>query len=432
MTHTRHLLAALVLAGTLVMAGPAHALTLAEALATVDDPHPDLRSAQADLAAAQADEQAAAAGQDMTVAFEGALRQGRPTVGSDAWSADNGVRIVARKNLYDFSRTESALGATRAEASAREDALLDTRDQRRLDIMARYFDVLLADQQYAADNEFMAVAYVAMDNGRDRVEVGQMSRPDFAVLQAHYQDIREKRNASLARQRVTRALLANALNRPGVLASDLEDPKLPNNNVKLPEYETLLPWVMAHNHRMLAQQQLLAAAQQRLAGLRHETSPSLDAEVVAADYSRTATTRDSVSAGLILSWPLYQGGRVDARIAREQAQFQKLQAGADKLHMQVAQSLLETLLEIQQLRGSSRPAAAEQIKYRDVALDRSRADYELELKTNLGDSMAQTMVAALRARGVEYRMALALARLEALAGKPLADIVVLADKQPRG
>ncbi len=432
MIHPRHLLVALMLAGTLVMAMSAHALTLAEALAAVDEPHPDLRSAQADLAAAQADEQAAAARQDLTVNFEGVLRQGRPTVGPDAWNADNSVRIVARKNLYDFSRTEYAQGAARAEANAREDALLDTRDQRRLDIMARYFNVLLADQQYATDNEFMAVAYVSMDNARDRVKVGQMSRPEFAVLEARYQDLREKRNASLAQQRITRALLANALNRPGMLASDLEDPKLPDNNVKLPEYETLLPWVLAHNYRMLAQQQLLAAAQQRLAGLRHESSPSLDAEMVAADYSRTAITRDSVSAGLILSWPLYQGGRVDARIAREQAQFQKLQAGADRLHMQVAQSLLETLLEIQQLRGSSRPAAEEQIKYRDVALDRSRADYELELKTNLGDSMAQTMAAALRARRVEYRLALALARLEALAGKPLADIVALADKQPRG
>ncbi len=432
MIHPRHLLAATMLAGTLAMGVPAHALTLAEALAAVDAQHPDLRSAQADLAAAQADEQAAAARRDLTVSFEGILRQGRPTVGSDAWSADNSARIVARKNVYDFSRTEYSLGATRAEVNAREDALLDTRDQRRLSIMSRYFDVLLADQQYAADNEFMAVAYVAMDNARDRVKVGQMSRPDFAVLEARYQDLREKRNASLAQQRITRALLANALNRPDVLASDLEDPKLPNNNAKLPEYETLLPWVLAHNPLMLAQLQLLAAAQQRLAGLRHETSPSLDAEMVAADYSRTSITRDSVSAGLILSWPLYQGGRVDAHIAREQAQFQKLQAGADKLHMQIAQSLLEALLEIQQLQGSSRPAAEEQIKYRDVALDRSRADYELELKTNLGDSMAQTLVASLRARRVEYRLALALARLEALAGKPLADIVALTDKQPKG
>lgn len=430
MTGLRQLLLAWVLIGSVVAALPAAALTLAEALATADDPHPDLRSAQADVAAAQADEQAAGARQDVTVSFEGALRRGRATLGTDEWRADNSTRIVARKNLYDFSRTEAALGAARAETGARENALINARDQRRLDIMARYFDVLIADQQYAADNEFMAVAYVAMDNGRDRAEVGQLSRPEFAVLETHYQDLREKRNASLARQRASRAQLANALNRPGMLASVLEDPALPDNNAKLPDYETLLPWVLMHNRRVMAQQQLLAAAQQRLAGLRHETSPSLDAELVAADYSRAATTRDSLSGGLVLSWPLYQGGRTDARIAREQAQFQKLQAGAERLQMEVAQALLEVLLEIRQLRDSSRSAAQKQVEYRDVALERSRAEYELELKSSLGDSMAQTMTAALRAHSVEYRLALALARLEALAGKPLPDIIALANKQP--
>lgn len=429
MTGLRQLLLAWVLAGSVVAALPAGALTLAEALATADDPHPDLRSAQADVAVAQADEQAAGARQDLTVSFEGVLRRGRATLGADEWRADNSARIVARKNLYDFSRTEAALGAARAETGARENALINARDQRRLDIMARYFDVLSADQQYAADNEFMAVAYVAMDNGRDRAEVGQLSRPEFAVLEAHYQDLREKRNASLARQRASRAQLANALNRPGMLASALEAPALPDNNAKLPDYETLLPWVLMHNRRVMAQQQLLAAAQQRLAGLRHETSPSLDAELVAADYSRVATTRDSLSGGLVLSWPLYQGGRTDAGIAREQAQFQKLQAGAEQLQMEVAQALLEVLLEIRQLRDSSRVAAQKQVEYRDVALERSRAEYELELKSNLGDSMAQTMTAALRAHSVEYRLALALARLEALAGKPLPDIIALANKQ---
>jgi outer membrane protein TolC len=432
MIYPRCFLSDTALAGAIMLSASAHALTLAEALATVDAPHPDIRNAEADLAIARADQQAAAARRDLTVSFEGIVRQGRQTVGADAWSADNSARIVARKNLYDFSRSEYAISAALDEMSARQDALLDTRDQRRLKIMTRYFDVLLADDQYAADNEFMTVAYVSMDHARDRVQVGQMSRPDFAILEARYQDLREKRNASQTQQRITRALLADALNRPGELASNLEDPKLPDNNVKLPEYEKLLPWVLDHNRLMRAQLQLLAAAQQRLAGLRHENSPSLDAEIAVADYSRTSITRDSLSAGVILTWPLYQGRRVGARVAREQAQFQKLQADADKLHMQIAQSLLETLLEIQQLRESSRPAAQEQIKYRDIALDRSRADYELELKTDLGDGMAQTLAAALRARRVEFRLALTVARLEALAGKPLADIVALTDKQPKG
>lgn len=401
-------------------------LTLADALAAADRSHPDVAMAEADVAGAKADVTAAGAGQDMTVTVEGALRRGRPTLGNTDWSPDNVGHVIARKTLYDFSRTSSAVDAADAELVAREQALISSRDQHRLDVMARYFDVLIADQQYAADNEFMAVAYVSFDNARDRFKVGQISRPDLAVLEAKYQDIREKRNASLARQRLARSALANAMNRPGELASDLIDPVLADNDAKLPEYEALLPVMLAHNPAWLAQKQLLVAAQKRLDSLRHETSPTLNAEFEAGDYSRDATTRNSMSGALVMTWPIYQGRRVDARIAREQAQFDKLQAETAGLKMSLSQALLQTMLEINQLRNSARPAAKQQASYRDIALDRSRAEYELELKTNLGDSMAQTMVAEQRTRGVEYRLALAVARLTALTGEPVNELSKLA------
>jgi hypothetical protein len=73
----------------------------------------------------------------------------------------------------------------------------------------------------------------------------------------------------------------------------------------------------------------------------------------------------------------------------------------------------------QWLRGGSRAAADRQIEYRDWALERARAEYELELKTNLGTSMAETQMAQLRRKQVEYRLALALARLQALSGGSL-------------
>ncbi|MBZ0067638.1 MAG: TolC family protein, partial [Thiobacillus sp.] len=88
----------------------------------------------------------------------------------------------------------------------------------------------------------------------------------------------------------------------------------------------------------------------------------------------------------------------------------------DKLKLDLAETLLDTLQEIEWLRETSRAAADKQIEYRDWALERSRAEYELELRTNLGTSMAETQVALLRRKQVEYRLALALARLEALSG----------------
>lgn len=80
------------------------------------------------------------------------------------------------------------------------------------------------------------------------------------------------------------------------------------------------------------------------------------------------------------------------------------------------QALLATREEILHLRDGERRGAASNAAYRDQALDRARAEYELELKANLGTRMAESQSARLRTRAVEYRLALAWARLEALVG----------------
>ena len=394
-------------------------LTLEAALATAESAHPDLLLAQAERDSALADQHIANSRQDTSVDLEGILRSGRPTPWTPDFVSDNSVRLTARKTLYDFGRSSNAELAAHYELNAREADLTTALDNRRLEIMARYFDVLLADMQYTVDNELMSVYYVNFDQGKDRLARGQISSLELTELESRYRDTLEKRNASAQRQRITRALLANAMNHPGDLPDELEDPKLPGNQRALPDYETLLPILMGNNSRLHAQQEMLAASQKRLESLRAEKSPTLDAEVQAADYSRTATTRDNLSAGLILSWPLYQGNRSDSRVAREMAQLNKLQASAEKLKMELTQALLETCLDITQLQSTARSAAQKNIDYRDLRLERSRGLYELELKSNLGTSMVETSDAKLRARRNEYQLALSFAHLEALMGRTL-------------
>lgn len=394
-------------------------LTLETALAAAESAHPDLSLAQAERDSALADRDIAASRQDTSVNLEGILRSGRPSSWTPDYVSDNSVRLTARKTLYDFGRSSNAELAAGYELNAREADLATALDNRRMEIMARYFDVLLADMQYTVDNELMSVYYVNFDQGKDRLARGQISSVELAGLESRYRDTLEKRNASAQRQRITRALLANAMNRPGDLPGDLEDPELPGNQRTLPDYETLLPILLDNNPRLHAQQEMLAASQKRMESLRAETGPTLNAEVQAADYSRTAATRDNLSAGLILSWPLYQGNRSDSRVAREMAQLNKLQAGTEKLKMDLTQALLETCLEINQLQSTARSAAQKNVDYRDLQLERSRGLYELELKSNLGTSMVETSDARLRARRNEYQLALSLARLEALLGRPL-------------
>ncbi|MGE5027397.1 MAG: TolC family protein [Betaproteobacteria bacterium] len=397
-------------------------LTLDEALATAEAAHPDLRLAEAERAVALAEQESASSRGDLAVSLEAGLRRARPSTDTVGSLSDNTLKLNARKNLYDFGRTARAEQAAKATVEAREAGLLDARERLRIEVMTRFFDVLAADMQFTADNEYMAVAYVNADNGRDRFKVGQISSVELAELEHRYQDLLARRNASQARARIARAGLANAMNQPGQLPAELEDPKLATNSRALPEYETLLTVLEEHNSRLRAQLALLDASRQRMEALRAENAPFLDAELEAADYSREATTRDNLRAGVVLTWPLYQGRRVSAQLAREQAQFHRLQAEADKLRMELAEAFLDVWSEIDQLQRSVRAAARKQVEFRDLALEKARGEYEVELKTNLGDAMAATMEAKLRERKTEYRLALAFARLEAMLGRPLESI----------
>ena len=304
--------------------------------------------------------------------------------------------------------------------------LLDIRAQRRLSLMARYFDVLLADMRDAADTEFLAVAYVAWDNAKDRQALGQMAGWELSELENRYLDARTLRNDGRRKLREKRMLLAAAMNRAGMVQEDLVDPRLPGNDRPLPEFETLLAGVLERNPGLLAQRQLLAAATSRLAVARADYRPSLEFEAEAATWDRPSTTRDDLRAGFNLVWPIWQGGRANARIGKEQARFHELQAEHDKLVADLRQAVLEAREEIQHLRESERRRVEVNAAYRDIALEKARAEYELELKANLGNSMAETQVARLRQRAIEYRLALAWARLEALLGDP-GELTRLAD-----
>jgi outer membrane protein TolC len=401
-----------------VALGSEKPLTLESALAAAEAPHPDLDLALAQQEGARAEAMLADSLNDFRVSLEASLRSGRNEFYNDRFHPDHQAKLNARKTLLDFGRQQANRLASGQESDARGLQLLDVRAQRRLALMARYFDVLLADMQDAADTEFLAVAYVNWDNSKDRQALGQLAAWELAELESRYMDIRAKRNDTRRKLREKRMLLGAAMSRGGIVLEDLVDPVLNDNQRKLPEFEPLLTQVLAQNPRLLAQRQLLAAATSRLDAVRADYRPSLEFEAEAAAWTRESSTRDDLRAGLNLVWPIWQGGRLDARLGKEQARFHELQAQHDKLVMELRQAALEAREEIQYLMESERRGAEVNIAYRDMALERARAEYELELKTNLGNSMAETQVAKLRKRAVEYRLALAWARLEALLGGP--------------
>lgn len=392
-------------------------LTLEYALSLAGEPHPDLERAAAGIDLARAGRLEARALTGLRSSVEAEARWVEPSgAAGDQSHADHRVSLFVRKRLYDFGRSESLTSAAESDVKGKELLYMDAANQRRIDILARYLEVLLADLEFIRDNEAMAVEFVALDRLRDRNELGQISDIEVREKQASYEAVRRARFASQARQRATRARLALALNRPTLLSSTLAAPALRDLERALPEVERLHAAALQENPVLRALRAQQAAVQQRVNAARAGGGPTLTGEFEASAYERQFGSRDDLRAGVTLEIPLSKGGAVEAEVGRRLAELRQFDAELAARKMAVRQAVLEVWLELDTLR-IQRDEARAMLDYRDLYLDRSRALYEMEVKTDLGDSMVQLSSARLKQAETDFAIILAWARLDALLGK---------------
>ncbi len=393
-------------------------LTLDDALRLAGADHPALALSRARLAQLEADADRIAARDAIDI---GAALEARvvdpPSTADDQSNNDSRAILFARKRLYDFGHTralESAAATNVTGGQLHNDAELL---RHRIAIMQAFFDVLLADLEFARDNEAMAVAYVQADRSRDRNELGQLSDIDLLAQETRYQEFRMRRSRSQARQRSTRALLAQLLDRPGQLPSGLVQPDLTGNDRPLPEHEQLVEAMLAANPSVLSLRADLEAARLQVRAQRVGKRPVLSAALGAAANERSVGSRNPLEAELRLEIPLYDGGRVDAEVAHAQAEVYRLTAELRQREYELRQRLLEIWLDIQTLQ-----AQREQVEIftrsRALNFDRAQAEYELELKTDFGDALVGQSESALLHAQTEFALALNWARLAALTGEP--------------
>ena len=409
-----------------VMAPLPSPLTLEQALALAEDAHPDLDRARARFAAASAGLDQAESTSGMRAHIDLAPQWVRPSLRvDDELVNDSRARFHISKRLYDFGRTASLSEAARAEMAARELALLDARQARRLDILTRYLDVLVADLRYAVDDEAMAQQYVNFDKSRERQRLGQMSDVDLLALENRYQEAFILRTRSQKRRVQSRLLLAIALNRPEDLPSSLVLPQFPGNDRELPELKELLGKALQKNPALVALRAETEGARAQIAAERARRYPVLSAEGEAAYYERESLTRDDLRATLNLRIPLWQGGEDRAAIALALARLYEQEARLRRADLDLRQAVLDLVQELENLKVE-RNAAKVRIAYRDLYLDRSRALYEMEVRTDLGDAMTRVTEAQLLAAQVEFRLAITWARIDALTG----DLIQTSAKEP--
>lgn len=390
-------------------------LTLEQALAIADQAHPERLRADAELELARARFRQAGAADDFALDFTAELRAVDPSeLAYFQTRNDSLARLNLSKQLYDFGRTARTEEAAEASLDSHQWLLREVRQQRHLEVMQRFFAVLLADLKYARDNEALSIAYIRYDRASNRQELGKASDIEVMELESLYQQARHQLTASRNQQRITRSQLAIGLNRPTDLPADLAKPDLEVQPLE-EEFEVWTERALSENPHLRSLRAEVVAARKQLQASEAEDNPVLRGELEAATYERELGGRNPLTAALIFELPLYSGNRTDAKAAEQRALLMQKEAELAAHELRVRQQVLDIWMELDQLRLQSQELQVT-ADYRELYLDRSRTLYELDMQTELGDSMTQIAdIQWQRARN-KYDTLLLQARLKALVG----------------
>lgn len=332
---------------------------------------------------------------------------------------DSSLSLVLNKPLLNISVQEN-IQAAKLEYQALQDNMQYQTALRKLEIARQFFEVLLADLKFSWDNEAMAIAFVRFDALKDRYALLQISDVEFLESENNYLEVLHQRSLSEINQRHSRALLAESLNRPQQLPSNLQTPVLDFSHMELPDYPELLQTILMSSPDIQRAEKNMEAAQQRISAETKQFYPRLEAELEVAEYERQGASNDDWRAQLNLILPLYKTQQMKSASAQARANWLKQRSSLEKLKSQLRQQVLVLWQKVNLLKQRHQQLRTTQ-DLRELSLDKSRALYEMEVKTNLGDAMVAVSENKYRQAQNDFELMLALMQLRILSGE--ADIL---------
>jgi len=411
-------------------------LTLESLLNTFSERSPSISLQQAKIEAAESLTQFNQVDNSLKLNLEGRL--GRREFGEED-QPHNLLALHVGKVLYDFNRNEHQLEADTALYEKEQLWLKEVKNLQRLDIVKAYLNVLLSDFQYRIDNEQMAIDYINFDKVQDRHKIGQLSDVDLLEAEHNYQQSLFKRMQSEQAQLKTRVELANTLDLPNARPDELEFPALKNfksrslKDVSLAKLQQKVleanPQIKTLELQQQAQESLILKAQS-------SGSPVLRGDAWVGQLSSQPEVRDGRwRAEITLDVPLYDGGAEKSEVAIAKAELMKLKAQQAKIEQTLRSQVADIFFQLKLLATEEKVHQAFG-DYADLYLDYSRALYENESKTDLGDSFVRLSQANYNMVAWQFKQALLWLELDYLLGHSVsldksAEVLVVADSDKK-
>ncbi|MDP1028442.1 TolC family outer membrane protein [Sphingomonas sp. KR1UV-12] len=389
-------------AATLLLAAPAPAETLGEAIAAAYRTNPQLAAARArQEALAETPEQARALGRPTVSASGGA--------GYDELGAGRAASAAATVSLpiWTGGRVSSAVRAASGDVLAGAEGLRDTEAAILEGVVIAYADLLYNQQAV----EVARVGIERLDRqvaeAQSRFGLGQATRTDVAQLEAQRASVvANLADAEGALATAAAAYRAAVGQDAGTLSAAITPPDtLPADR------DGARRAAEAANPLLLQQRRLVEASAARIDQARADRAPAID---LAGGYGRGGRFVDgdwrgfetAASVGLALRVPLLTGGLVPSRIRQAEASYRAERFQADAAAREAVRSADAAWASLAAAQARGR-AATEGLAAADLALQGVRAEYGFGLRSTIDILVADQSLRA-------AQLALAAARSDTL------------------
>ncbi len=286
-----------------------------------------------------------------------------------------------------------------------------------IEVMRSFFDIILADMSYETIMENLSILAVREGRIKDDYDIQHASELELLEKKTSTQASQIQRIKVESEQIKTRAKLAQLLN--------VNYENRPDEVIK-PDYKSLFKKDLAdfsdyqkkltNNLKLKQLKQYLLSIGRQISQQKDNLGIVINSSVRLGEQGYQREKNGQWRAGLQLSVPFGANTKQDSKISQLIIQSKKKQLEIEKVQQDLLREALDYHFNLSALRQTHKALIVE-LDYRDLYLEKARADYELEIKSDIGTAMVNYTDTEKKLAENEFNYIITLKKLHHLIGE---------------
>lgn len=318
--------------------------------------------------------------------------------------------IHLEKTLFEQDQSIQIIHK-KEEIAQEKNKLRIIQQEKNIHIMRHFFNVILADMQLETIMEKLAISAIRSSRVQDDYDINHASEVD--LLEKRYiVEINLSEKIKLEnKQIITRAILADILNlsyenRP----DNLLRPKLDKYFlIEIKDFDLLRKNVLSSNLELKNKQVELMSIQNKILNEKNNYQITIKANARLGEQSYFREKNGNWRAGINLTMPLFNTNKLN-NIDKLKVKIKKQELDIQQFKQNLLQQLSTLWNNFKTLKAMHKSLVTE-LDYRDLALERARANYEMELKSDIGNSMTKLTETEWRLANNEFNFVIVVEKL---------------------